>query len=111
MSKMNELSQILEEMIMVGEKLIDTANALKKYYSTPAEEKASLPESTEAKPNETTTAPTKTDVRAVLAAKSAAGYKADVQALLLKYGATQLKAINPSDYAALIQEAEVIGNA
>lgn len=109
---MSELSQILEEMITVGEKLIDTANALKEYYSAPAEEKAPLSETTAAKPIKTTVpAPTKTDVRAVLAAKSAAGYKAAVQALLLKYGATQLKAINPSDYAALIQEAEVIGNA
>ena len=54
---------------------------------------------------------TKEDVRAVLASKSAAGYKKEVKELLEKYGAQQLKQVNPDDYAALLQEAEVIGNA
>lgn len=114
MSKMNELSQILDDMIAVGEKLIETAGSLKEYFSTPTDEKAEPKTNTVVKPNppkeSETPILTKTDVRAVLAAKSAAGYKADVQALLRKYGAAQLKAVDPADYAALIKEAEVIGN-
>ena len=54
---------------------------------------------------------TKEDVRAVLASKSAAGYKKEVKELLEKYGAQQLKQVNPDDYAAILKEAEVIGNA
>ncbi|MCF0261219.1 MAG: DNA ligase [Erysipelotrichaceae bacterium] len=119
MSKMNELSQILEEMITAGEKLIETANALKDYFSETEQEaetvkKEAAPQK-EAQPKEEKTpeapTPTKTDVRAVLAAKSAAGHKTEVQALLKKYGAAKLAEVNPADYAAIIKEAEVIGNA
>ena len=34
-----------------------------------------------------------------------------VKELLEKYGANKLSAINPDDYAAILKEAEVIGNA
>lgn len=47
----------------------------------------------------------------MLASKSAAGYKKEVKELLEKYGAQQLKQVNPDDYAAILKEAEVIGNA
>ena len=114
MSKMNELSQILEEMITAGEKLIETANALKDYFSgTEQEAEPAKKEATPQKEEKQSEAPapTKTAVRAVLAAKSAAGHKAEVQALLKKYGAAKLAEVNPADYAAIIKEAEVIGNA
>ena len=106
MSKMNELSQILEEMITAGEKLIETANALKDYFSGTEQDAQPKEEKTPEAPTST-----KTDVRAVLAAKSAAGHKTEVQALLKKYGAAKLTEVNPADYAAIIKEAEVIGNA
>ena len=35
----------------------------------------------------------------------------EVKKLLEKYGAQQLKQVNPDDYAAILKEAEVIGNA
>lgn len=50
-------------------------------------------------------------VRAVLASKAAAGYKKEVKELLEKYDAQQLKQVNPDDYAAILKEAKVIGNA
>ena len=50
------------------------------------------------------------DVRAVLAEKSRAGHTADVRALLQKYGAAKLAEIDPANYEALLQDAEVIGN-
>ena len=37
--------------------------------------------------------------------------KKEVKELLEKYGAQQLKQVNPDDYAAILKEAEVIGNA
>jgi len=49
-------------------------------------------------------------VRAVLAAKSRLGFTAQVQELLKQHGADRLSAINPSEYGALMSDAEVLGN-
>ena len=121
MSKMSELSQVLDEMISCGEGMIKAANAIKDIFSSTEE----APEKTEPKSTKKATKAsepakaeevpepiyTKEDVRAVLAFKSAAGYKKEVKELLEKYGAQQLKQVNPDDYAAILKEAEVIGNA
>lgn len=50
-------------------------------------------------------------VRAVLAEKSQDGLTAEVRALLEKYGAQKLSAVDPKDYEALLKEAEVLGHA
>ena len=123
MSKMSELSQVLDEMIACGEGMIKAANALKDIFSSTEEapakteiktaKKATKQDATvteEAKPEPALTY-TKEDVRGVLAAKSAAGFKKEVKELLEKFGAQQLKQIDPKDYAAILKEAEVIGNA
>lgn len=102
MSKMSELSQVLDEMIACGEGMIKAAKALKEIYTSTEE----APATPEAPPSYT-----KEDVRGILAAKSAAGFKKEVKELLEKYGAQQLKQVDPKDYAALIKEAEVIVNA
>lgn len=108
-------------MIACGEGMIKATNAIKDIFSSTEE----TPEKTETMPTKKSNkapetakaeeAPepiyTKEDVRAVLASKSAAGYKKEVKELLEKYGAQQLKQVNPDDYAALLKEAEVIGNA
>lgn len=52
---------------------------------------------------------TKEQVRGILAAKSAQGHGDEIRALLGKFGAKQLKQVDPSDYAALVAEAETIG--
>ena len=124
MSKMSELSQVLDEMIACGEGMIKAANAIKDIFSSTEEapakaetnevketaEKASEAETVKA-PAEPAPSYTKEDVRGVLAAKSAAGFKKEVKDLLEKFGAQQLKQVKPEDYAALLKEAEVIGNA
>lgn len=123
MSKMSELSQVLDEMIACGEGMIKAANALKDIFSSTEEAPAKTETKTakkatkqdaivteEAKPEPTPTY-TKEDVRGVLAAKSAAGFKKEVKELLEKFGAQQLKQIDPKEYAAILKEAEVIGNA
>ncbi len=123
MSKMSELSQVLDEMIAYGEGMIKAANALRDLFSSTEEAPAKTETKTakratkqdatvteEAKPKPTPTY-TKEDVRGVLAAKSAAGFKKEVKELLEKFGAQQLKQIDPKDYAAILKEAEVIGNA
>lgn len=45
-------------------------------------------------------------VRAVLAEKSQAGFTAEVRGLLEKHGAPKLSQIDPSNYAALLADAE-----
>lgn len=123
MSKMSELSQVLDEMIACGEGMIKAANTLKDIFSsteetpakteTKAAKKVTKQDATvteEVKP-EPVPNYTKEDVREVLASKSAAGFKKEVKELLEKFGAQQLKQVDPKDYAALLKEAEVIGNA
>ena len=50
------------------------------------------------------------EVRMVLADKSRAGHTEEVRALISKFGADRLSDIKPADFAALMVEAEVIGN-
>ena len=48
------------------------------------------------------------EVRAVLAEKSRAGHTVEVKELLNKYGADKLSEIDPSEYPALLADAEVL---
>ena len=96
MSKMSELSQVLDEMVSCGENLIQAAKALKDIFSSTEEEKKSV---------------SLEDVRAVLAEKSRRGFTEEVKEIISKHGADRLSGINPSEYESLLSEAEVIGNA
>ena len=96
MSKMSELSQVLDEMVSCGENLIQAAKALKDIFSSTKEEKKSV---------------SLEDVRAVLAEKSRRGFTKEVKEIISKHGADKLSGIDPSEYESLLSEAEVIGNA
>lgn len=96
MSKMSELSQVLDEMVSCGENLIQAAKALKDIFSSTEEEKKSV---------------SLEDVRAVLAEKSRRGFTEEVKKIISKHGADRLSGIDPSEYESLLSEAEVIGNA
>lgn len=96
MSKMSELSQVLDEMVSCGENLIQAAKTLKDIFSSTKEEKKSV---------------SLEDVRAVLAEKSRRGFTKEVKEIISKHGADRLSGIDPSEYESLLSEAEVIGNA
>lgn len=49
-------------------------------------------------------------VRGVLAQKSQSGFSAEVRAIIQKHDASRLSEIDPKDYAAVLKEAEGIGN-
>ena len=51
------------------------------------------------------------EVRAVLGEKSRAGFTAEIQALLKKYGAPKLSGIDPKHYEALLKDVEVLKDA
>lgn len=99
MGKMNELSQLVNELNQCGKTLISISESLASMFSTQEEV-----------PPEKPKAITLEEVRAVLAEKSRAGHTAKVRELLEKYGATKLSEIEPSQYPSLLEEAEVLGN-
>ena len=115
MSKMSELSMVIDEMISCGEGMIKAATKLKELFSADAqpEEKALSETKAETLPKEEPAVKTysKEDVRGILASKSAKGYGKEVKALLSKYGADKLSTLSPEHYSAVVAEAEVIGNA
>lgn len=132
MSRMSELSMTLDDLIACGTKLAETAMALKEFYSPDEQEQPAPSKKTSGrKSSKQQEAPAQTpdpapqpepakeyskeDVRKILAAKAneAEGiYKAQVKALVQKYGnGGSLTNVKPEDYAALAAEAEVIGNA
>lgn len=121
---MKELAAVLDELVTCGETLISTANSLRDIFSgdaeapdntTPPSKNTKKPESVKAASapkNEPAPAPktyTKEQVRGILAAKSAKGHGDEIRALLGKFGAKQLKQVDPSDYSALVTAAESIG--
>ena len=124
MSKMSELALVIDEMITCGEgivkatkeltdcgeRLIQTAKKLKELFATEDLPKPkALKEKKEASVKEEKTY-TKEEVRGILAGKSAKGYGKEVKALLSKYGADKLSTLSPEHYAAVVADAEEIGN-
>lgn len=117
MSKMSELSMVIQELKRCGESLISISEELAEVFFGSGEAKEMRtdkgkpakkePASEEKEPEKQYSL---TEVRAVLAEKSRAGCTAEVKELLKKHGADKLSGIDPSAYAVLIADAEVLGN-
>ena len=107
MSKMAEMAQTIEELRTAAASINAAADWLYQQFSSDDNKTqvTDAPAKEEPKPELKLE-----DVRAVLAEKSRAGRTAEVRALLKKYGATKLSEIDPANYEALLQDAEVIGN-
>lgn len=116
MSKMSELSQVLDDLISCGEKMIQTANAIKECFSEEAP--AAEPEK-KAKAAKKEKVPDKTyskeDVRALLAAKAneAGGqFKSQVKTIVKKYaGGGSLTDVPAESYPSLVEEVEGLKDA
>jgi hypothetical protein len=107
MSKTSELDLTLQELRSAVQSMLSAADGLAAFFGNSAESKVA-PE-----PKAEPTAPkpvTLEQVRAVLADKSRAGHTTAVRALLEQHGANKLSEIDPTEYAALLKEAEGIGN-
>lgn len=107
MSKMSELSAVLDALIECGKTLTRTAENLRSLYSADesTQKVENLQEAAEPTVEKTITLE---EVRAVLAEKSRTGKTAAVKELLQKHGADKLSDIDPSEYAALLADAEVV---
>ena len=101
MSKMSELTAVLDALIECGKRLTQTAEELRSFYCTDEPTQ----KSEETVPQKSVSLE---DVRAVLAEKSRAGKTATVKELLRKHGADKLSDIAPSEFTALLEEAEVL---
>ena len=116
----NQIDLLLKHGIEVLNALVGISNALA--GSSGNEQPTPIPPSAEDLPDQTPpeTPPepapsyTKEDVRKVLAQKAAEDngkFRAEVKSLVKKYGkGGALKNVAPEDYAALIAEAEALGN-
>ena len=100
MSRMSEMPSCIADLKAAATALLSAAETLNSLYTNdePAADKPAP------KPI------TKDEVRAELASKTAAGYGTQVRALLKKYGAAQLSAVNPENYSDLLLDAQAIGN-
>ena len=124
MSKMSELALVIDEMIICGEgiikatkeltdcgeRLIQTAKKLKELFSAEVPQTPKALEKKNEAPKKEEKTYSKEDVRGILADKSAKGYGKEVKALLSKYGADKLSTLSPEHYAAVVADAEGIGN-
>lgn len=119
MSKVSELSMLVDELKKCGETLMGISEGLADMFSSAAEEK---PPVKKAVPKKKAAEELKTelqeekpltleDVRAVCADKSRKGFTAEVKAILTKHGADKLSEVDPAEYKALLAEVEVLGNA
>jgi hypothetical protein len=100
MGKMNEFSLCVSELRNAAQSLNAVADSLTALFSNDGGTAEATTPKTEPKPV------TLEEVRAVLAEKSRAGHTAEVRGLLEKHGAAKLSLIDPSEYAALLVDAE-----
>lgn len=111
MGKTSELSILIDELKYCGETLIGISQGLSELFSGAAENQKS-DEPTTVTEEQSKTAEEKVltleEVRAVLAEKSRAGFTDQIREILVKHGAEKLSAVNPSEYEAVLKEAEVL---
>ena len=106
MGKMSDMAMTIDALRNAAAAITETANYLAQLGSGGSTEKQLEEKTLAQKP-----ALTLEQVRAVLAEKSRAGYTANVRELLQKYGASKLSQVDPTNYEALLRDAEVLGDA
>ena len=106
MSKINEVEQTIRDLRDAASLLNDTANWLYELFSADKVQEHNT-DSAETQKQLTL----EEEVRAVCAEKSRAGFTAEVKSIITKHGADKLSAIKPEEYAAVLAEVEVLGNA
>lgn len=110
MSRIKLLLDLIEDVRAVADDLQTIADAMAS--DEPAAEPTETPvQETPAKKDEPEESIRLEDVRAVLAAKSRDGYGAQVRELIARHGGSKLSDIDPSEYGAVLKEAEVFGHA
>ena len=108
MSKMSELSMVLQELEECGEKLVGISEELAEIFSGSEEKEPVKKKEADAKEPEPVKEYTFTEVRTFLADKSRTGHTAEVKKILAAHGADKLSDLDKAEYAAVMAEAEVL---
>ena len=108
MSKMSELNQILSELKDCGKTLIYIADSLIEIFSSTDDEPDYVMETPATPTEEPEPELSFLDVRKKFAEMSRAGYTEALKGLLKKYGVDKLSGVDPSQYVALLADAEAI---
>ena len=108
MGKMSELDICVSELRSAAQSLAVVADSLAALFSGNQAESPTAAKAESVAPK--TKVLTLEQVRAVLAEKSRNGHTAKVRELLEKHGASKLSEIDPTKYAALLADAEVLGD-
>lgn len=111
MTKKEELARVAAKLTACAEAMMELADVL----SSTADEEAGAPPVQDAEAGapsvqEPEAAYSFTDVRQAAADASRRGYRAEVKALLAKYGIEKLSALAEEGYAAFMKDLEGIGN-
>lgn len=109
---MNKVTELLDAVVSVITNIRNLADSLQVVADVLESIKQENSIETKAAPKTTKSAKKYTleDVRGVLAKKSQMGLTSEVKALITKFGGNKLSDIEPSNYEAIIKEAEVLGN-
>ena len=108
LGKMSELDLCVSELRSVAQSLTTVADSLATLFSGNQAGSSAKGKTEPFEPKTKTL--TLEQVRAVLAEKSRNGHTAKVRELLEKHGASKLSEIDPAKYAALLADAEVLGD-
>lgn len=107
--KKKSLEVLYKELKDCGNRLVEIADALLDSCSSATEEKQEVKEeSVPAKGPEK--AYTLEEVRAILSAKSKAGFREQVKEMINKRGVDNLTKLDPSEYPSLVKEVERLTN-
>ena len=107
---MQKESKTILDLVPVLRQLADTLESLSETLTEQEVQTVYPPEEpTPVPPAKEPPAVSMDAVRAVLAEKSRSGFTDAVRALLQRHGAAKLSAIAPSEYPALLEEANKIG--
>lgn len=106
MSKIKMLLDVVSDLRSLADSVQALADGMSDTRAVPDTKPENAPEKPEAKEPEIKLE----DVRTVLAKKSSEGFTKEIKELLKKHGADRLSEIDPSEYAQLLSDAEVLGN-
>lgn len=109
-----DVTKVAKAMIDVADRMEALVRCIRDCGASLMENKETVQEKTDSPKKAPKEKPAKEwtleEVRMILADKSRAGHTEEVRALISKYGADRLSDIKPADFAALMADAEVIGN-
>ena len=108
MSKTSDLSQVLSELKGCGKTLMRIADSLTDMLSSTDDESENATEASAIPTEHTKNEYSFLDVRKKFAEMARAGHTEDLKELLKKYGAEKLSSVDPSQYAAMLADAEAI---